>query len=76
MPIDKESLEKLLRSEFNDAEIEIMDLAGDNDHYEVSLKSSKFNGLSRVQQHQLVYSALQGKMGTSLHALSIKTAIK
>jgi stress-induced morphogen len=50
-------------------------LVDDDDHYAVTITASQFVGLSRVQQHQLVNKALQGKLGTQLHALSIKTVI-
>jgi stress-induced morphogen len=55
------------------ASINIIDLAGDDDHFSLEIKSSKFNGLSRIKQHKMVYDALDGKMGGELHALSIKT---
>ena len=46
---------------------------GDRDHYEAKIKSSKFNNLSKIEQHKLVYKSLKGKMGNELHALSITT---
>ncbi len=67
-------LEALLRGAFPDAEIEITDLAGDGDHYRARIVSTAFSGLSRVRQHQLVYAALQGRMGAELHALALETA--
>jgi len=67
-------LEALLRGAFPDAEIEIADLAGDGDHYRARIVSNAFSGLSRVRQHQLVYAALQGRMGAELHALALETA--
>ena len=68
-------IESLLRESFPDAEINIKDLAGDNDHFQATIASKKFEGKSRVQQHQMVYQALQGKMGAELHALALKTEI-
>ena len=50
------------------------DLAGDGDHYAARVVSSAFAGKTRVQQHQMVYAALQGGMGTDLHALALQTA--
>ena len=60
---------------FPDAEIDIKDLAGDNDHFAATITSKAFHGKTRIQQHQMVYEALQGHMGTRLHALSLKTQI-
>ena len=58
-----------------DAEVTIKDLAGDGDHYAASIVSEAFRGKSRVQQHQMVYQALQGQMGDVLHALALTTAV-
>jgi stress-induced morphogen len=52
----------------------IRDLAGDGDHYAAEITSEAFRGKSRVQQHQLVYAALKGKMGGELHALALTTS--
>ncbi|MBQ0817077.1 MAG: BolA family transcriptional regulator [Hyphomicrobiaceae bacterium] len=67
-------IERLIKERFPDAEIQIEDLAGDGDHYSASVVSEDFRGKSRVQQHQMVYEALQGNMGGVLHALALKTA--
>jgi stress-induced morphogen len=69
-------IEKLLKEAFPDAEITITDLAGDSDHYAAMVVSSAFKGKNRVEQHQMVYAALKGKMGGQLHALSLQTATK
>ncbi len=69
-----QDIERLLRDAFPDAVIEIRDLAGDGDHYAVNIVSSAFAGKSRVQQHQLVYGALKGRMGGELHAMALQTA--
>ena len=58
-----------------DAAVSIQDLAGDGDHYAAHIVSSAFEGKSRVQQHQMVYQALQGRMGGELHALALQTAV-
>ncbi|OZA78762.1 MAG: BolA family transcriptional regulator [Azorhizobium sp. 39-67-5] len=52
----------------------MQDLAGDGDHYAATIVSEAFRGKSRVQQHQIVYAALQGNMGGVLHALALKTS--
>ena len=57
-----------------DARITIEDLRGDGDHYAAHVVSSAFRGKSRVQQHQLVYQALRGRMGNELHALALQTS--
>ena len=67
-------IESLLRQAFPDAEIEIIDLAGDGDHYKAVIRSAAFAGKGRVAQHQLVYAALQGRMGGVLHALALETS--
>ena len=71
LPIDE--IKKLIKESIPDATIEIKDLMGDNNHYAAVIKSSKFNNISRIEQHKLVYKSLKGKMGNELHALSITT---
>jgi stress-induced morphogen len=66
----------MIRAAFPDAEIEMKDLAGDDNHWAATVKSAAFKGKSRVQQHQMVYAALQGNMGGVLHALQLTTAAK
>ena len=73
MPIEQKKLENLIANKFPDSKILVEDLAGDNNHYSVTIESSKFNGLSRIQQHQLVYQSLDGLMDTELHAMQLKT---
>ena len=69
-----EKVLEVLCERFPDAEIRIEDLAGDGDHYSATIVSEAFRGKTRVQQHQMVYDALKGKMGGALHALALKTA--
>ena len=73
MPIAEDQLRSMLENAFPGSEILIKDLVGDLDHYEVSITSPSFVGLSKVQQHRLVMDALGGIVGTTLHALSIIT---
>ena len=73
MPIEQKKLESLIAEKFPESKISVDDLAGDNNHYSVTIESSKFNGLSRIQQHQLVYQSLDGLMDTELHAMQLKT---
>ena len=76
MPLPINEIKKLIKDSIPDASIEIKDLMGDNNHYAAIIKSSKFNGLSKIDQHKLVYNSLKGKMGNELHALSITTESK
>lgn len=76
MAMSAEEIETLIRDAFPDAEVAITDLAGDNDHFAAMVKSRVFKGKTRVQQHQMVYEALKGRMGGVLHALSLQTAPK
>jgi stress-induced morphogen len=76
MPMQASEIEKLIKEAFPDAEVSITDLAGDNDHYAAMVISNAFKGKTRVQQHQMVYDALKGRMGGVLHALSLQTSAK
>jgi stress-induced morphogen len=76
MPLPKIEIEKLITSSIPDALVEIKDLMGDNNHYEATITSKMFIGLSKIDQHKLVYKSLKGKMGNELHALSITTKEK
>jgi stress-induced morphogen len=67
-------IERLIREALPDARVEVKDLAGDGEHYAASVVSAAFAGKSRVQQHQMVYSALEGRMGGELHALALQTS--
>ena len=69
-----EDIEKLIKEGIPDALVVINDLKGDGDHYAAQVVSAQFVGKSRVQQHQLVYQALQGRMGNELHALQLHTS--
>ena len=73
MPLTKDEISKMIMSAFPDATLELKDTMGDNNHYAAIIKSSKFNNLSKIEQHKLVYKSLKGKMGNELHALSITT---
>ena len=76
MALPLEEIKKLIISSIPDASIEIKDLMGDNNHYSDIIKSKLFIGLSKIEQHKLVYKSLKGKMGNELHALSITTEEK
>ena len=74
MAMDPDAIERMIKEALPDATVHIDDLRGDGDHYAAQVISASFKGLSRVQQHQLVYKALQGRMGKELHALALQTA--
>lgn len=74
MAMSASDIERLIKASIPDAEVTIVDLAGDGEHYSARIVSGSFAGLSRVQQHQAVYAALGGRMGGELHALQLQTA--
>ena len=74
MAMDALEIEHLIKQALPDAQVTIEDLRGDGDHYAALVVSSAFAGKTRVQQHQLVYRALRGRMGTALHALALTTS--
>jgi len=73
MPMPAAEIERVIKQTLPHAEVNITDLAGDNDHYAAVVVSSAFIGKSKLQQHQLVYKALGGHMGGALHALQLQT---
>ena len=74
MVMDAAEIERLIKEALPDAQVSIEDLRGDGDHYAASVVSSEFIGKSRVQQHQMIYQALKGRMGNELHALALQTS--
>jgi stress-induced morphogen len=75
MAMDAATIERMILDGIPDAQVKISDLRGDGEHYSALITAESFRGKSRVQQHQMVYQALQGKMGTELHALAIQTGV-
>ena len=75
MAMAADEIEAMILAAFPDAVVDIRDLAGDGDHYAARVISPSFAGLNRVRQHQAVYAALKGKMGTDLHALQLETLV-
>jgi stress-induced morphogen len=75
MAMTAAEIERFIKEALPDATVEIRDLAGDGDHYSANVVSQAFKGKSRVQQHQMVYAALKGRMGGELHALALQTSI-
>lgn len=76
MPFSAQEITQKITTAIPDAEIELVDLAGDNDHWQVSVTSKEFAGKPKVKQHKMVYDAFGADMGTTLHALSVKTIVK
>jgi stress-induced morphogen len=76
MPMPAHEIESLIKAAFPDADVSMTALADDDDHWQASVATKAFKGKTRVQQHQMVYAALQGRMGGVLHALSLQTAAK
>lgn len=75
MAMEAAEIERLIKDALPDAQVIIEDLRGDGDHYAALVTSAAFAGKSRVQQHQMVYGALRGRMGSELHALALQTAL-
>ena len=57
------------------AEVRVEDLTGGGDHFRAEVVSDRFEGLSRIQQHKLIYDVFGDEVGGPIHALSIKTSI-
>ena len=73
MAMDAAMIERLIKESLPDAQVSIEDLRGDGDHYAAHIISTAFRGKTRVQQHQMVYQALLGRVGNELHALALQT---
>jgi stress-induced morphogen len=73
MAMDPGEIERLIKESLPDAQISLQDMVGDGDHWSANITSAAFKGKTRVQQHQLVYKALEGRMGGELHALALQT---
>jgi len=74
MAMDAGEIEQLIKDALPGAIVRIEDLRGDGDHYAAYVEAVEFTGKTRIQQHQMVYQALRGKMGDQLHALALQTA--
>jgi stress-induced morphogen len=75
MAMSATEIERMIKEAIPDARVQISDLRGDGDHYAALVMTPAFKGKSRVQQHQMVYDALRGRMGNELHALALQTAV-
>ena len=75
MAMESGEIVRLIQESIPDADVRIDDLKGDGDHYAAHVLSASFRGKSRIQQHQMVYKALKGRIGDQLHALALKTDV-
>ncbi len=75
MPMIAGEIEALIKEALPDATVVLRDLAGDGDHYAAEVVSESFRGKNRVRQHQMIYDALRGKLGGTLHALALQTSV-
>ena len=75
MPMPAEDIIHLIKQGIPDADVQLKSLVADQDHYAAIVIASSFEGKTKIQQHQMVYKALQGRMGAELHALSLKTQV-
>jgi len=67
-------VQERIKDAFPDAHVQVEDLTGGGDHFRAEVVSGRFEGLSRIQQHQLVYGVFGNEVGGAIHALSIKTS--
>ena len=74
MAMTASEIEELIIKAFPNAKVIIDDLRGDGDHYAAQIIAEEFRGKTRVQQHQMVYNAMDGRMGKELHALALNTS--
>ncbi len=74
--ITPEQVKAMIEAELPDAQVQVQDLTGGGDHYQVTVVSSLFKGKGLVQQHQMVYGALKQAMSSeAIHALALKTSV-
>ena len=76
MPMTAAEITHRIIAAIPDADVALDDLAGDNDHWKVTVTSAAFQGLGRVAQHRLVNAAFGADLGTTLHALAVVTMTK
>jgi len=71
-----EQMKQRLQSHFPDGQVQVTDLTGTEDHYEVVVRSTAFQGLSRIEAHQKVMAAFQAELASGeVHALTIKAQV-
>lgn len=75
MPMDAVEIERRISATFPDAQVLVVDMAGDGDHWAARVTSAAFAGKTRIQQHKMVYAAIGPDMGGELHALALQTFV-
>ena len=75
MPMAAAEITAMIKAALPDAEVEMVALVDDGDHWRAHVTSAAFAGKTRVAQHKMVYDALGGRMGGVLHALQLSTAV-
>ena len=73
MPIEESVIRSAIEKGFPDADVQLEDTVGDQNHYYLKIISDRFKGLPMIQQHRLVYKVLEEYVGKDLHALSLST---
>jgi stress-induced morphogen len=73
VPTTNELEERIVRA-LPGAQVSVEDLTGGGDHFRAEVVSDRFEGLSRIQQHRLIYDVFGDEVGGPIHALSIKTS--
>jgi acid stress-induced BolA-like protein IbaG/YrbA len=72
--VKPDDVEAMIKAELPDAQVQVQDMTGGGDHYQVVVVSTAFEGKSLVKQHQLVYGAVNSAMASqAIHALALKT---
>lgn len=75
--MNTDQMKKRLEENYPDGKVEVFDLTGTQDHWEVTVESTQFAGMTRIQQHQHVMGCFAAELKTGeVHALSIKTKVK
>lgn len=67
------AVQKLVQNSFPDGNVRVIDLTGTSDHFGVEVISTRFEGLSLIEQHKLVHAAVGDHLTGAIHALDIKT---
>jgi stress-induced morphogen len=74
--MDFQELKELIKTNLKDAEIEVTDLTGTQDHLGITVISDAFKGKMLLQQHQMIMDILKEKLKSEIHAVKIKTMTK
>ena len=72
--MNADKVRELIQNGIAGSAAEVIDTTGTNDHFSAIVISDSFEGLSLIEQHQMVYNAMGGRMGKELHALALNTS--